>query len=272
MTKFLNLKFVVKSVLVLPLLFTLVSCGSQKPMVSDIQVVPQYVDNDVYVSISADLSLGNVTLPQVGFPIYMPKTFEEIGNLTMLTTVNGGNKLNIEINLSSIIYLEAREARLPNGSILPLIGTNKTIEIPIQDKLILYVTFGDGVAAVGVAIPFSTLDGLGRSVGTTSLFPVFNIKNVFGAAGLYTSKEAGKNGFGLFADISNVMEPVMFLDLGESISQSKSMSQRFSEKTSASLSEKVNLNYSSIIPSSSKEKKINREMYKLHSKRKRLSI
>jgi len=38
------------------------------------------------------------------------------------------------------------------------------------------------------------------------------------------------------------------------------------------VAEKMNLNYSSIIPSSSKERAINREMYKLHSRRKKLSI
>jgi hypothetical protein len=32
--------------------------------------------------------------------------------------------------------------------------------------------------ALGLAIPFKTLDGVGRKVGTTKLFPVFNIKNV----------------------------------------------------------------------------------------------
>lgn len=34
------------------------------------------------------------------------------------------------------------------------------------------------MAAIGVAVPFKTLDGVGRKVGTTNLFPVFNIKNV----------------------------------------------------------------------------------------------
>lgn len=240
------------AVVILSLSFLLISCGSQKPMVSDIEVSPQYIGNDVYVSLNAQLSLGNVTLPQAGFPIIMPKTYEEIGLITMQTTSSGGNQLHVEINLSAVAHIEAVNARLPNGSLLPLIGENKTIEIPVDNKLTVYLSFGDGMAALGVAIPFKTLDGLGRKVGTTSLFPVFNIKNVFGAAGLYTSKSAGKNGFGLFADLTQVMDPIMFLDLG--------------------VAEKMNLNYSSIVPSSSKEKVINREMYKLHSKRKRLSI
>jgi hypothetical protein len=242
----------VKAILLLSLTFILASCGSQKPMVSDIEVSPQYINNDVYVSLNAQLSLGNVTLPQAGFPILMPKTLEEIGMITMQSTGSGKNQLHVEINLSAIAHIEAVNARLPNGSILPLIGESKTIEIPIKDKLSVYVSFGDGMAALGVAIPFKTLDSLGKKVGTTSLFPVFNIKNVFGAAGIYTSKETGKNGFGLFADLTQVMDPIMFVDLG--------------------VADKLNLNYSSIVPSYKKEKKINREMYKLHSRRKRLKI
>lgn len=244
--------FSVKAILILSLTFILASCGSQKPMVSDIEVSPQYVDNDVYVSLNAQLSLGNVTLPQAGFPIIMPKTYEEIGMITMQTTGVGKNLLHVEINLSAIAHIEAREARLPNGSILPLIGESKTIEIPVKDKLSVYVSFGEGMAALGVAIPFKTLDGVGKKVGTTNLFPVFNIKNVFGAAGLYTSKEAGKNGFGLFADLTQVIDPIMFVDLG--------------------VADKLKLNYSSVVPSYKKEKTINREMYKLHSRRKKLRI
>jgi hypothetical protein len=170
----------------------------------------------------------------------------------MQTTGAGKNRLHVEINLSAIAHIEARKARLPNSSLLPLIGESKTIEIPVRDKLSIYVSFGEGMAALGVAIPFKTLDGLGRKVGTTNLFPVFNIKNVFGAAGIYTSKDAGKNGFGLFADLTQVIDPIMFVDLG--------------------IADKLKLNYSSIVPSYKKEKKINKEMYKLHSKRKRLII
>lgn len=241
-----------KVILFLSLTFIFVSCGSQKPMVSDIEVSPQYINNDVYVSLNAQLSLGNVTLPQAGFPIIMPKTLEEIGMITLQTTVAGENMLHVEVNLSAIAHIEAQVAKLPNGSILPLIGENKTIEIPVDDKLSVYVSFGEGMAALGVAVPFQTLDSTGSKVGTTSLFPVFNIKDVFGAAGIYTSKEAGKNGFGLFADLTQVIDPIMFVDLG--------------------VADKLKLNYSSIVPSSSKERKINSDMYKLHSRKKKLKI
>lgn len=36
------------------------------------------------------------------------------------------------------------------------------------------------MAALAVAIPFKTLDGVGRKIVATNLFPVLNIKNVFG--------------------------------------------------------------------------------------------
>jgi len=241
-----------KTFFIITALFTFISCGSQKPMVTDITVKPGYVDNDVYISLTAQLSLGNVTLPIVAIPIFMPKTFEEIGLIQMQTSGAGKNFMQVDINLSAIAHIEAQHGQLPNGGLLPLIGQNKTIVIPVKDKVTVYVSFGDGKAALGVAIPFKTLDGLGKKVGTTSLFPVFNIKNVFGAAGLYTSKTSGKNGFGLFADLTNVLDPVMFFDLG--------------------VADQLNLNYSSQVPSYKKEKRINKEMYKLHSRRQRLRI
>lgn len=222
-------------------------------MVSDITISPSYVENDVYISLSADLSLGNVTLPSVGIPLIIPKSGLEIGLLTMQTASNGKNQLFVEVNLSAIAKFNADIGKLPNGGILPLIGMNKTIEIKLKNNVVLYVSVGDGIAALGVAIPFKTLDSVGNSVGTSSLFPVFNIKNVFGAAGIYTSKSAGQNGFGLFADLTNVLAPVDIIELGGQ-------------------SDLEVIDANAIIPSSRVEKKINNKLYDLHRARKRLQF
>jgi hypothetical protein len=252
MTNTLTLKL--RVVLLLTISFVFVSCGGQKPMVTDINVKPGYQDNDVVLGLFADLSLGNVQLPAVQIPVYMPRSWEEIGNVSMTPVASGKNQLSVAINLSAIAQIEAQRASLPNGSTLPLIGDNKTIVIPVDNKLTIYVSFGDGVAALGVSIPFKTLDGMGAKVGTTALMPVFNIKGVFGAAGIYTSKSKGKNGFALFADLSQVLDPIHFIDLGSPVSTLKS------------------INYRSYSPSSSKKKRIDKELYKMHKRRKKLRL
>ena len=110
-----------------------------------------------------------------------------------------------------------------------------------------------GTIALGVAIPFRTLDKVGAKIGTSSLFPMFNINEIVGSGGLFFSRDAGKNGFGLFADVTNVLDPIMFLDI-------------------ARKSDIKTLEYNSIIPSSRTEDRIDSEMYKLHRKRKRLQL
>lgn len=236
-------------------------------MVTDISVHPFYDESDVHVSVSAELSLGNVMLPSVSIPIPMPGSGEEIGSVQMQSGLGGQSTLNLDVNLSKVAKIQANYVTLPNGNLLPLIGNNKVIVIPIKNAVNLYLTLGDGVAAVGVDIPFKTLDSVGSGIGSVSLFPTFNIKGIIGAAGLYFSKEAGKNGFGLFADISSVLEQAMFLDLKSQKDQSMDMSfaKSFGE-------DNVRLNYASISPSKGTKKKIDDALYKLHKKRKTLQL
>lgn len=249
-----NLSSKLSALLLLVLTFTFASCGKQKPMVTDLKVKPVYEGSDLAIALSANLSIGNVQLPSASIPIYMPKTWREIGAVEMVTIKPGQNFLKVKLNMSKIAQLEAKQSTLPNGGLLPLIGENKTIVIPVAKKVNIYVSFGDGIAALGVAIPFKTLDGLGAKVGTTNLFPVFNIGKVFGSAGLYTSKTAGQNGFALFADLTNVLDPVHFIELGSPEQTLKS------------------INYNAQAPSRRTKKRIDREMYKLHKGRKRLSL
>lgn len=234
-------------------------------MVSDVQVHTEYIDNDLHLSVGANLSIGNVTLPQTSLPIYMPKTWEEIGSISMTSAIGGENYMQIDVNVSAVAHLQASQATLPNGSVLPLIANNQVIKIPVGNGAELYLTLADGVAAIGAAIPFKTFDAMGAKIGTSSLFPVFNIQNILGAAGIYTSKEAGKNGFGLFVDLSSVLDPVDFVDIGVASSDFKSAYV-------AQMQSSASLDYSSIKPSSRKEKKINKELYRLHRRRSRLQL
>tara|TARA_B100001971_G_C18267890_1_gene595812 strand:- start:22521 stop:23267 length:747 start_codon:yes stop_codon:yes gene_type:complete len=242
-----------KPLALLALMISFVSCGGQKPMVDDIKVSPYYENDELMISLAADLSIGNVSLPQASFPIIHPKTGEEIGLVSMVNLGANQNLLDLVVNVSAISNLNSNIAKLPNGAVLPLIGNNRSIIIPIGPKVELYLSIGDGKVALGVSIPFKTLDAVGRKVGTSALFPVFNKNEIYGAAGLYLSKEAGKNGFGLFADVTNKLDDIMFLDI----------TRRDDIQT---------LDYNAVIPASRTESKINSEMLKMHRRSKQLRI
>lgn len=233
-----------------------IACGGNGPKVDDIKASPRYEGADLYMNLSANLDLGNVSLPSVSLPILIPRGLEQIGSVNMTTVLGGGNLLEVDLNVSSIANVQGEVATLPNGDTLPLIADNMTIVIPIEDKVRIYITLNDGQAALGVTVNFKGLDGMGRNVGRASIFPNFFINEIVGSAGFYFSKESGQNGIGLFADITPVLDPVMFLDLGF-----RPDIQAHSE-----------LNYNSISPSSSKERRINREMYYLDRRRAKLAL
>lgn len=260
-----KLSFLTRVITTSIIILSFVSCGSQTAMVSDVQVQSVTEDSQVFVSMDATLNLGNVSLLDLTLPIHSPKTQENIGTVSIFRNLQGQNKFEVEINVSAIAGIDTSVSTLPNGNVLPLIRNNQVIEIPIQDKAIIYLAFSDGVVALGATVAIGGLDSIGRSVGSISLFPTFNINNVVGSAGVYNSATRGLNGFGLFADISSLV------DTNDLISSSSSRSFGASISKSSNFNiveerESVQLNYNSISPRSSKKRKLNRKLYKLHKK------
>ncbi len=243
--------------------FTLVSCGGNGGYVQNVQVSSEVDNSEVLVSVSAELQIGNISLSNLTLPIIVPRTGREIGLISMYRDIEGRNKFEVELNVSAIASVEAIVAQLPNGNVLPLIRENSVIVIPIKDKANVYLAFSDGVAAIGATVGISGLDSLGRSVGETSIFPNFNAGQVLGSAGIYTSRTAGKNGFGLFVDISSV------IDTNDLLAQPTTRFAAFSASKSsrAPSAQKLVLDYNSISTSSSKKRKIDKKLYRLHRNR-----
>lgn len=233
--------------------FILVSCGGRPQVIQDLSVSTTIVDGDAIASIDTELNFGNLMFPAITLPIIVPHGVGEIGSLELNPISLGVNHLSLNVNLSEATRLDLARVELPNGSQVPLIGQEDGIVIPVGNgkKIKIYLSLGEDKLVVGVAIPFKTLDSVGRRVGTTSLFPVFNVEGVFGAAGMFTSKSAGKNGFGLFLDLSSEMAKIQ-------------------NQIAAGTMQKID--YNSQIPSSKKEERINKEVYKLHKAKKRLKL
>jgi hypothetical protein len=248
-----------KSTTLLLALFTLASCGGSKPMVNDVKVSTSVVDGDIHLSLSADLSIGNVLLPNASIPIILPKSGKEIGHVSLVNNGQGENTLGVDLNISETANLDLDSARLPNGTMIPLIADRQVIVVPIGKGTEVYISITGDQAAVGVAVPIKSFDQMGSKVGTSSLMPIFQTNGVIGAAGVFTSREAGKNGIALIADVSSF--------LGDFVNSNKIENHAFRMQQQQS-----SLDYSVQAPSRRAEKKINKELYKLHRKRRVLQL
>jgi hypothetical protein len=242
-------------VLVLFSLLAFVGCGKQQTVVTDFKVNPYFEEDDLYLSVSTQLNLGNISLPSLVLPIIHPKTYENLGNFVIQST-GLGSAVAINLNISEVAKIQGALAKLPNGNNLPLIGENQVIVIPIQNIARVYLSVGASTMALGFDITFSGLDGAGQTVGNVSLFPNFAVGPVIGSAGMFFSKTAGQNGIGLFADISAALDELVFVELGKN-------SQEANLK-SLSWNSELQLNYSAVTPSKRIQDKIDKEIARLH--------
>jgi len=101
---------------------------------------------------------------------------------------------------------------------------------------------------------------MGSKVGTTALMPVFSIDNVIGSAGIFTSKTKGENGIALVADVSAYLGG--FVQSNKLADHSRKVLQQ-AEQSDAPRA---------LSPSRSQKKRIDRELYKMHRRNKRLSL
>lgn len=233
-----------------------ISCGSDRPMVNDVKVETIVQDSDLILSLSADLSIGNLQLPNATIPIILPKDGREIGVVSLVSTLDGKNILGIDLNVSESSNLELASARLPNGSIIPLIGDTPVLAIPVKN-VVVYLSLVSGAEAIGVAVPIRSFDALGSKVGTTALMPIFSKNGNVGAAGLFTSKNAGENGIAIVADISAQMNGL------DHLINSNNMPQMQQDDSAVAMP---------LGPSRSQKRSIDRELYKMHKKRKKLVL
>lgn len=223
-------------------------------MVKDVTVTTTVEDGDILLSLNVDLSIGNLQLPHATLPIILPKDGREVGQVSLTGTSNGENLLSIDINLSDAKNLDLVSVRLPNRAMVPLIGDNQVLKIPIKN-VVIYLSLAEQAQMIGVAIPIKSFDSLGKKVGTSVLMPVFSKRGTLGAAGLYTSKIRGENGVAVIADISQKLQGLTELT-HSAIAQQQQIDTSF-ESNSVSRSQK---------------RRIDRELYRLHRKRQKLEM
>lgn len=249
------------SVLLLVMAIIFTSCGSSSSMINNINVNTTDIDGDVNVSLSADLNIGNLKLPNATLPIILPNGARQIGTLSLAQTLEGANQLTVNLNVSETAGLNLEEVALPNGNKLPLIGDRQVIKVPVGSGIEVYISLTSSSAAIGVAVPLGIFDQIGANVGTTSLMPIFNSNGISGAAGVFTSRNAGENGFALVADLSGV--------LGNLI---KSNSLEDHSFRMAQKQQDMELDYTEHMPSKRVERRVMKQLYKLHRKKTQIEL
>jgi hypothetical protein len=234
-------------------LFLVVGCGKKKSWVKEIQFKQEVVEGQVLINVKGNLSIGNINLPNVKFPIENPQTNTTLGYLSLIN-VGSSKSIEVTLNISELIHLNTAIVKLPNGETLPLLGENQVIELAVgpNKNIKVYFSFNQTQLALGLAVPIKTLDTLGSKVGTTSFFPTFNVSKVFGAIGIFTSQQIGQNGLGFFMDLSLIMPQ-------------ESMANMYS-------GELEKINYNEITPDRTDKAIIEQELLKMHERSTQLKL
>lgn len=261
----------IKSAIISFALVGLASCGGGGvQIVKGVNVETSLNGQDVMVRVSSDIDFGNIIFPSLQIPIMKPNTTQQIGSVSLVPVLGSKTQLVIELNTTIMRDLNIGPALLPNGTLAPLIGTNSAISIDLGSRAKLYVAAAANAYAIGVAIPISGLDSLGQSMGGINFFPMFAVGQSVGAAGLFTSTQAGQNGFGFFVDLSNQIQNILPSQVVAS-SDLKSTARALLAVDASSTMREIELDYVEQRPSSSKEKKLNSLLYKMHKKKARLT-
>jgi len=261
------MKFLVVKLITLVWLSLVISaCGNGRPqVVTGIQVQSSTVNQDVILAVKADLNLGAMSFPAVTLPIFHPRGQMNVGSVDLIPVLGGKNQIKISVNVSALSDIQAISATLPNGNLVPLIAQNPTMTIPLGSGAKLYLTIGANAVALGVAVPIKQFDALGSSVGAVNLFPVFAIDKVIGAAGIFTSSQAGQNGFALVADVTQYVNMQdIFVPSQETSVIKMAMIQDAPET--------VKFDYSIQAPVAAKEQKINSILLDLIRRKTKLKL
>jgi hypothetical protein len=238
----------------------LVSCGknSGENFVKNIKVNTIVENQQVKLQISTEIDFGNVILPSLSYPVYS-RSNRLIGSVMLVPKTGSLTELVIELNTSDVGDLNLGQVVLPNGNLVPLIGTNPALAIDLGSKGKLYLARSGDKFAFGVALTLSGLDSLGRSLNGLSFFPMFNVNNNVGAAGLFLSTEAGKSGLGFFVDLSGKL-PI----------PSSSQARTLMAYDADAYREEIVLDYSEHRPDSRRERQLKWMLYQMSQQKRRI--
>lgn len=230
------------------------SCGKFTKVVSHVQVEQTLDNGEAFISLEADLDLGNMSLP-----IDFKRKIELPGKGVVGELQLKSDKILIDINVTALAPNMNTQAELPNGAELPLIGLNPVVVLPVRGTQIeVYLSLVNGASAVGVSIPIKELDKIGRY---SAFFPRFKLGQVLLSAGIYSNDFPGESGMGAFFDITKVLQGIV---------EDSSSGQSYEYVTFAEGHH--SFDYDTEENSKTTQRKIDKVIHKLHRKRKVLTV
>jgi hypothetical protein len=254
-----NLAFCKGLALCLLLMFV-VSCGKQTKMLSQVEVKLSEIDQSIFLTFKAQINTAGMQAPSVFLPIYHPQSQIFIGEFSLTPTVKATAQMNIDLDLTAVSTLSTKLSRLPNGARLPLIGDNQVLELSLGNnaQVKLYLSFNHSAEVLGASVAIANFDNIGARVGTTAIFPVFNVSNVMSSAGIYTSPVNGRNGLAVFTDLSQIIN--------------NSVRSKLNDLSQRKVQSIAKINYDEQSAGQSKQKIVDRELYQMHSRKVKLYL
>lgn len=238
-----------------------ISCGSSPQVLKDIKVETATVNEDLMLSLSAEMDLGAMTFPSATIPILHPHGQTPIGQVELVPVLGGKNLLKISVNVSELSGVNTGSVQLPNGNMVPLIANNAAVAVRLPGGAQLYLAIGSNVAAIGVAIPIAPFDAIGQNLPGLNFFPVVNLGNIIASAGIFTGRP-GQNGIALVADVSKIVFPQGAANKAMGIMAMQAME----------VQDDLKLDLRSQIPSQAQQRKLNEMILKLNQKKTRLHL
>jgi hypothetical protein len=249
-------------------------------MLSAIQLKTYTQDGDLWTSMSAQIDTGAMILAGITIPIVNPHDSSVVyGSLSMTSnlcnpngTCTGGGTLTVAVNLTEVSHSQIVDNKLPNGTLIPVgqAVNSAIVALPLGNTGgRLYVAFGQSIAMLGVALPFSALDSVGQYVPGVNIFEPFSSNNISGIIGIFTGSTVKTTGVALFVDLSQLLHSqsstIASLERAQGIMRTQSV-----DSSDASQLEPLAL--TDVKPSYSEEQAVYYRLWKLNSKRTQLRL
>jgi len=243
-------------------------CGKDQgqSLVQGVQLSSHQENSDVYLALTTQLNTGATQFVALNVSIADPKyPGEFFGSLALKQAFNGMAELTLDLNVSKLSNHQLDiGSKLPNGTDIPVggLGNVPVISIPIgHSGSRVYFAYGQNVAMIGTAIVIGEFNGLGGYVGNANIFPMFDFGHgVRGLGGVFAGQQQSQSGVAVFVDASTALA-----SSAPELAVSKSLG-----KIAASEPSSASLTFAAPQTSKATKDRVNKALYKLHSKRARL--
>ncbi len=237
------------------MLLVFTSCGKNatNQFVQNVKIESSVKEGDVYVDLSALINLYGLAMSAIEVNIIDPDDPDKhYGSLRIWPTLDKRTQIGLSVNLTDAAQMPGGEARLPNGSPVPIGGLDgvQIIQMQVSDiEASIYLGLSEKSLLLGFAIPIKEMDGATGYVGPVNIFPGFEYKGYRGMVGVFTGKETNQSGVAMFMDLSPVLSP----DALDAILAGEKLTQKEFSLDKRNLRKESELNFSRGIQASKKQ-------------------